>query len=204
MRIEAVLFDADGVLQTRPPTWRKVLQEIVGPGRDPDRFLADIFSAEDPALCGECDFAVGLSEVRRRWECEIPFARLLGVWTMIEVDPHVAQLIQSVRDSGVQCHLATNQEMHRARHMSETLGYRELFDREFYSCALGVAKPAPDFFSAILESTDLQPSSVLFIDDRRENVESARSLGIHGAEYSLTSGASALRGVLDDFDIHRT
>jgi putative hydrolase of the HAD superfamily len=201
MRIEAVLFDADGVLQRRPPGWRKGLQEIVGPGRDPERFLADLFRAEDPALCGESDFAPGLAEVLRRWECEIDLARMLGVWTMLEVDAHTTQVIRSVRSSGLQCHLATNQEGHRARYMSQTLGYGELFDREFYSCALGVTKPAPEFFSAVLESIDLAPASVLFIDDRRENVESARSLGIHGAEYTLTSGVSALRGVLADFDI---
>ena len=202
MRITAVLFDADGVIQRRPLGWRNALLEIVGPNRDPDRFLADIFSAEDPALCGGCDFAEGLAEVLRRCECKIPLARLLDVWTMIEVDPGVTRIIRGLRNSGVQCHLATNQEAHRARHMSEALGYRELFDREFYSYALGVAKPAAVFFSAILESIALQPDSVLFIDDRRENVESARCVGLHGAEFSLTSGASGLRRVLDGFEIH--
>ena len=77
MQIRAVLFDADGVLQKRPAGWRSVLQEIVGPNRDPDRFLADLFSAEDPALCGGCDFAEGLAGVLEQWDCRIALPQML-------------------------------------------------------------------------------------------------------------------------------
>lgn len=198
---KAVLFDADGVIQRRPRGWRDVLQEIVGPDGDADRLLASLFSAEDPALCGGLDFAEGLSDVLRRWECPVPLARLLDAWTMIEVDREATRIIRALRKEGVDCHLATNQEAHKARYMSEVLGYKDLFDREVYSCRLGVAKPAPAFFRAVVDSLRLEPGRALFIDDRRENVEAARQVGMRGAVFSLDSGADGLREVLRDFGV---
>ena len=201
MGIRTVLFDADGVLQRRPAGWRNVLQGIVGPDRDPDRFLADLFLAETPALCGGRDFADGLTEVRRRWQCRADVSGLLDVWKMIEVDQDVVRVIRGLKRNGLQCHLATNQEAYRAGHMSEALGYKRLFDREFYSCDLGVAKPSEPYFTAILASIGAEPDSVLFIDDRPENVESARGVGMHAAQFVLDSGANMLQQVLDAFGV---
>src|SRR5262245_47221007 len=197
-QLKAIVFDADGVIQRRPRRWRGTLQALIGRDGDPDRLLADIFAAENPALCGECDFAEGLSEVQRRWRCRTPLAHLLDVWTMIDVDRGVTGIIRSLRAAGIQCHLATNQEAHKARYMSEELGYRLLFDREFYSCRMGVAKPAQAFFQAIVNALAEDPNRVLFIDDRPENVDAARRVGLHGAVFSLDRGVRELRRLLRD------
>lgn len=202
--MNAVLFDADGVIQRRPAGWRDQLQSLIGTDRDPDRFLASLFSAEDPALCGGHDFAEALPEVLRRWECRVPLSRVLDVWKMIEVDRDAMRIVRTLRQTGVRCHLATNQEAHRAQHMSEMLGYRELFDREFYSCDLGAAKPSKAFFSAITDSIGEKPERILLIDDRRENVDAAHAAGIQGAVHSLAAGVDGLRKALRDFGIHAT
>jgi len=76
--------------------------------------------------------------------------------------------------------------------MSVTLGYEKLFDREFYSCRIGVAKPNPAFFARILEDTGLRAASVLFIDDRAENVLGAQSIGIHAFQFEQSEGVEAL------------
>ena len=59
-------------------------------------------------------------------------------------DDEVMRIVLSLQHAGVLCHIASNQQASRARHMSEVLNYRTLFTREFYSCALGVAKPDID------------------------------------------------------------
>jgi hypothetical protein len=100
--LKAILLDADDVIQRRPAGWPAVLQQIVGPEGDPDGFLGDVFSEEDPALYGDRDFIEALSDVRRRWNCPVPLAHLLHVWTMIDVDPHAIAVIRDLRMNGIQ------------------------------------------------------------------------------------------------------
>lgn len=90
----------------------------------------------------------------------------------------LCRLSNHYAEPGVPCHIASNQQAGRARHMSEVLDYKNLFTREFYSCALGVAKPDIAFFELVLHSLDLRGANVLFLDDRRENVEAASGLGL--------------------------
>lgn len=202
MQIRAVLFDADGVIQKRPTGWQRLLEGVVGSERDTDGFLADVFTVEDPSMTGHRDFTEGVAEVLRRWECEVALPKFLEFWTMIEVAPEITRIIRGVKEAGITCYLASNQEAYRARYMSEVLGYGDLFEREFYSCDLGVAKPDVAYFSAIVESTALSPASLLFIDDRLDNVESAREIGINAATFDLTSGVREFREVLKTFGIY--
>ena len=202
MHIEAVLFDADGVIQ-RPPERRRIkLEEVLGSTRNLDEFLADIFAAELTALEGQSNFTEALSNVLSQWKCQGNLGDALDAWTMIEVDSQIADTVRTLRRVGVTCYLATNQEPYRARYMSETLGYSDLFDREFYSCRMGVAKPAGAYFRAILGAIGVPPSRVLFLDDHQVNVDSACEVGLHAAAFTLEAGSGALYRILGEFGIH--
>jgi HAD superfamily hydrolase (TIGR01509 family) len=203
--IEAILFDADGVVQRHAVDWRDALGNVLGlTDRPLDEFLTDVFSAERPALTGQSEFAEALSEVLVRWRCHGSLGDVLRVWTMIEVEPEVVEAIQRLRRTGVACYLASNQQWHRARHMSEALRYCRLFDREFYSCAMGLSKPDPDYFRAILKEIQLPPSRVLFLDDHAINIKVARQLGLHASLFSAESGSGALYSTLREFGIYLT
>jgi len=54
----------------------------------------------------------------------------------------------------------------------------ELFDQAYFSFELGLRKPDPKIYQYVLEENNLIPSETLFVDDRIENILSARSLGI--------------------------
>ena len=103
---------------------------------------------------------------------------MLAAWTAIVVDEPVFPWIRRLRARGVRCFLATNQERHRGTAMSRDLGFAQLFEAEFYSFAMGVAKPERAFFQRILEATGIPAARVLFVDDRAENVEGARAIGL--------------------------
>lgn len=200
-RIEAVLFDADGVIQRRPRRWRETLGEVLGFTGDPEHFLAQLFAAEVTALEGQANFTEALSQVLARWKCRTTLDDALHVWTTIEVDRAITETVRALRRSGVACYLASNQEPHRARYMSEVLGYSNLFEKEFYSCRLGLMKPAPAYFRAILKDIELAASHVLFIDDHQVNVDSARGVGLYAATFNVDQGPGALHKILGDFGI---
>ncbi|KAG2043476.1 HAD-like domain-containing protein [Suillus americanus] len=55
-----------------------------------------------------------------------------------------------------------------------------LFDGIFTSAGVGERKPNLGFYKAVISSTGVDPSRTIFVDDKIENVLSARSLGMRG------------------------
>jgi putative hydrolase of the HAD superfamily len=200
--IRAILFDADGVVQRPPAQERRAWQELIGAGRDVDEFVAAVFEVEHAALEGGSDFVAGLSRLLVEWHCHGTLKEALAAWTMIEPDAGVTGIVQVLRRSGLTCCLTTNQESHRASYMSVQLGYRDLFDREFYSCRMGIAKPAPAYFRTIVDELDVSPASVLFLDDHEANVSSARKAGLNAVQFLLHSDSLNLTRTLADFGVH--
>lgn len=204
-KIEAVLFDADGVIQ-RVSSRAWDMGAVVGPEvmAKFDAFIAEVFDAETPCMTGRADFAEVLAPVLSRWEALCDARGFFDAWHQIDVDRGILDLIADLRRSGLYCALASNQEHHRASHMSERLAYAKAFDAEFYSCRLGHAKPSIRYFEAILAETGLAPHQVLFIDDRHENVEAAHLAGLHAAQFELAEigrGVEPMRALLRAFGI---
>ncbi|MEV5962215.1 HAD-IA family hydrolase [Kribbella sp. NPDC051952] len=186
----AVLWDADGVIQRPSRDWWSRLTSLV-PG-DGDAFIADLMAAERPALVGKQDFRDAVAEVLRRWDSPVSLEEALEPWRWFAAEPEVIALIGELRAAGIGCHLATNQQAFRRAIMQDERGYGEWFDHTFYSCDLGLAKPDPAYFRAILGVLDVPASSVLFIDDNEANVAGALSVGLQAEVYELSAGVPAL------------
>jgi putative hydrolase of the HAD superfamily len=192
MTIDAILFDADGVIQRTRGNWREQFAAMLGRDDDLEAFIQESYAAEKPCLTGAADFPMQLRAVLERWRSPTPVEQALQVWTNIEVHADVIELIGSLRRGGMPVHLASNQHAHRARYMSNELGYGAVFEREFYSCRVGYAKPDTAYFEHILGELKLPPERVLFIDDVEPNVVAARSVGISSVHFAANAGAAAL------------
>lgn len=194
--IAAVLFDADGVIQRASPDWREALIRLCNdPGRGSE-FLSELFAAERPCFTGELDFRAALGEVLARWGNADAVDEALEVWTQIEPEPQILEVIARLRASDVRVALASNQQRIRAKFMSERLGYADRFDDLLYSCVLGHAKPSAEYFEQALARLDLPGDAVLFLDDRENNVAAARSVGLHAELASVDDGAAGMRQLL--------
>ncbi len=53
----------------------------------------------------------------------------------------------------------------------------------FTSCYLGMAKPNPSMYRAGLDLAGVRPEQAVMIDDRAQNAEAARSVGMHAIQY---------------------
>ena len=47
-----------------------------------------------------------------------------------------------------------------------------------------MAKPEPEIYHLLLDRLRVAPEEVLFLDDKLENIEAARNLGIVGLQFS--------------------
>jgi len=86
-------------------------------------------------------------------------------------------LLAHVRRTGVKLALLSNAPEALARGIDHSVWSRH-FDRRFYSCRLGAAKPDQRAFLIVLNDLGAQPGDVLFIDDRPGNTQTARDLGM--------------------------
>jgi putative hydrolase of the HAD superfamily len=197
--VSAVLFDADGVVQRASRDWWTQLTSLVP--ADGAAFVADLMTAEKPALVGKVDFRDAAADVLRRWNSPASIEEALEPWSWFVAEPEVIGLIQSLRTVGIGCHLATNQQAYRRAIMQDERGYGALFDQTFYSCDLGLAKPDPAYFRSVLGSLQVPAPSVLFIDDNEDNVAGALSVGLRAEYYDLSAGIPALTELLRRHDL---
>ncbi|MBC7525690.1 MAG: HAD family phosphatase [Flavobacterium sp.] len=69
------------------------------------------------------------------------------------------------------------------------------FEKVFYSYEMHLRKPDPAIFNTIINKYDLSPKRTLFVDDKKENTDTAASLGLH--VWNLQVG---VEDVVDLFD----
>lgn len=62
--------------------------------------------------------------------------------------------------------------------------FLRLFDGRIVSGEVKIAKPDPHIYQLLLDTYKLNPRESLFIDDRPENVEAARKLGIEAVQFT--------------------
>lgn len=62
--------------------------------------------------------------------------------------------------------------------------FMQHFDRRFASQMLGCAKPEREIYEKVAANLGAHPKSILFFDDKQENVETAQRLGWHARVYT--------------------
>jgi putative hydrolase of the HAD superfamily len=176
MTIQAVLFDADGVL-IHPWRFARYLELQHGITPTMTRgFFDGIFG---DCLVGRADLKRVLPPFLQEWGWEDSPEQFVQTWLEVEdaVDERVAEVVRTLRRAGYVCCLATSQERYRAEYMQVEMGLGELFDRLFFSYAMGCQKPEPDFYLRVEMDLGVGGESILFWDDSERNVEAARERG---------------------------
>lgn len=203
LTVSTALFDADGVLQRTTPGWREEILSHLGTRAETegDSFLYEMFVTEAPTMTGTTDFGDALQLLLDRYGIEASVEDVLAPSTRIETDQGMLDAVAELRAAGTLCCLATNQQTRRAAHMREHLGYQEIFDEQFYSCELGLAKPDPRYFTEICLRLGVDPATVVFVDDREDNVEAARSVGLHAEVFPRDAGRTVLEALLRPYGL---
>ena len=188
---KALLLDADGVIQYPRSGWLIDMERLGGLG-----FVKEVFALEETTLTGRVDLRELIDDVLQRRGRSCSPEDILGIWHEIEPDERMLSLIRRVRQTGLTTVLATNQQSYRGGHMQREMNYDEFFDAAFYSFEVGLAKPDPAYFWHILDSLELEPAEVVFVDDKPENVAGARSIGIRAEVFRWTDTFGDLRSRL--------
>ncbi len=193
-----MLFDADGVIQGTRADWMEELTAWAGSRTE--EFLLAVSAADIACLTG-ADFGAAMREVLRQFEITAPLEDVIDRQFGIEVRQPMVAAVRAVRDLGLRCGLATNQQNLRGAYMRGSLGFEKIFDEQFYSFEIGFAKPEAGYFRTIMDRIDAAPDRVLFIDDHAGNIAGAREVGIHSELFPSDGGVAALTPILARYGI---
>lgn len=95
----------------------------------------------------------------------------------VGADPEMFALIEELKEKKIQTGLLSNIN-DRYTKLIRDFGFYDPFKPCLLSCEIGLEKPHPEAYSALLEAIQLAPDEIVFIDDKTENVEAAKKMGI--------------------------
>ena len=83
--------------------------------------------------------------------------------------------------------------------MSHSSDWTSIFDRVFPSALVGERKPHLGCYRRVISEMQLEPQTTVFVDDKLDNVASARSLGMHGIVFDNQANVfRQLRNIFGD------
>ena len=109
------------------------------------------------------------------------------------VDPVMLEWVGRVRASGMKTAILSNMGEDLLAYMREHFNWLDRFHHLTWSCELNLIKPMAAIYEHTLEQLNVRADEALFLDDRAENVEGARAVGIHAL---LFRGAQNLQADL--------
>lgn len=176
------MMDVDGVLVHGRPEdgrhWSTSLHEDLG--LHPHDLHREFFAVHwEDVVLGRATLEDSLAPVLQRIAPLLSPELLISYWLERDsrLNLNLLQELTRIRATGLQIHLATNQEHRRARYLMDTLALAHHVEGIHYSAGLGVRKPFRGFFDQVTATVTLPPCEILLVDDSLENIRGAEAAG---------------------------
>jgi len=105
----------------------------------------------------------------------------IAIW--MRANPVMMEWVRGLKAQGLKIAVLSNMPIEISTHMRHHAPWFGDFDYVCFSAEVKLAKPEAAIFHACLKVVGSQPEQCLFIDDRAENVEAARALGMHAVKF---------------------
>ncbi len=104
--------------------------------------------------------------------------------SILKINQHIVDFIQSNRNK-YHFALLSNSSADFVRPILNKYQLEGLFEHVFISSELRLVKPNQDIFWTAVQSLQTTPENCIMIDDKAENIEGAKSIGMGGIVYSI-------------------
>jgi 2-haloacid dehalogenase len=184
--LAAVVFDLGGVLIDWNP--RHLYRQLFADPDEMEDFLAHVCTV---SWHRQHDLGAGIEDSCRQLADRHPgYQDMIMAWAERgeemaagQFDEAVA-VLEELKATGTRCYALSNMEAETFPIRFERFGFMKSFDGCVISGIEGIAKPDERIFEVLLQRYDLDPAAILFVDDTRLNVDSARALGMRALHYS--------------------
>ena len=196
-KVKAVLFDIGGIFLDWDP--RHLYRKVFDDEERMEWFLGHICTAKwHMAHDQGYPMAPSCAELARRhpeWAAEITAWSDRSEEMVAGVIDDAISVLAELTATGMPCYALTNMEAETYPLRVARYEFFSLFDGIVVSGFEGTAKPNPAIFHIVVGRFGLSPAHTLFVDDRLENVDVARSCGFQVHHYH---GPKSLQATLAD------
>lgn len=105
---------------------------------------------------------------------------LKNIGTVAREYDHSVPLMRSLKAHGYGIYLLSNYGVTPFKYARENMKFFDEVDGMIISHEVGVIKPEPRIYELLFEKYGLVPEECVFIDDRADNVEAAKNMGMKG------------------------
>jgi putative hydrolase of the HAD superfamily len=131
---------------------------------------------------------------------ELTMEQLIGFWQeAFTLNPDGFALFKELKAQGCPIHFLSNLAWHNMEAIRRN--WPDFFDQStesFFSYELGFHKPDERIYRAALEHLDAKPEECFFLDDKPQNVDGARAVGMNAHLFSAEN-LPAIRGAISEF-----
>jgi len=106
----------------------------------------------------------------------------IAIW--MRANPVMMEWVRSLKAHGLKIAVLSNMPIEISTYMRQHAPWFRDFDYVCFSAEVHLAKPEPAIFQACLKVVGSKPEECLFLDDRAENVEAARALGMRALQFT--------------------
>jgi len=204
--IRNIIFDLGGVILNINPQLTVDAFRNLG--------WKDFYEANNQSLCkklfynleqGSSSPEVFRDNVRRKIVNQNDDAEIDKAWTamILDIPADRVRYLEKLKTSYRIFLLSNTNEIHRMkfhRDFEADFGYSfyDLFERNFYSHEMGLRKPDPQIYLEAMAEANLIPGETLFIDDMKENIDAALTLGMKVLHIQPGTLMENLPGYLED------
>ncbi|MCU1317940.1 MAG: HAD-superfamily hydrolase subfamily variant 3 [Candidatus Acidoferrum typicum] len=186
-QIGAVVLDYGEVLCSRPSP--DALVDMAGMfGIDAEKFLAIYRSSRNPYDRGDLTADAYWAGLARRAGVTIDSQaieklRRLDVQMWSNINQEMTEWLARIHSGGFRTAILSNMQTDMAAHARRKFDWLRYIDHQVFSCEVRSIKPHPAIYQHTLAQLDVPQTEVLFVDDREENIQAARALGICGIRF---------------------
>jgi len=95
-----------------------------------------------------------------------------------EVNEKVEQLAKNLRQKGYKIGVCSNNFPTRIRELDKKFNFLQNFDIHIFSYEVGYMKPDTKIFQVLIDKSGMNPSQIIYSDDKEDKIQWAKSLWI--------------------------
>ncbi|OGQ11519.1 MAG: hypothetical protein A2026_02170 [Deltaproteobacteria bacterium RBG_19FT_COMBO_46_12] len=188
--IEVILFDLGNVIL--PFNHYQIAEKLYRFTRDkefqdPQKIFSFLFDIQGGAIndldIGKVSPSDFFQSIQTTLDLSISFDEFVPLWSDIFVeDREVSQIILALKERK-RLGLLSNTDSLHFNYILSKFPIIRIFDKWILSYEVGFKKPAIEIFQTAMKWASVEPKKILFIDDIKEYVDVAVSLGMHGIHF---------------------
>lgn len=97
--------------------------------------------------------------------------------------PQTWEFVKDLKKRGYHVYILSNAPTHFAEH-ADFYEITKEFEGIVFSAVIEMSKPNPDIYQYLFDTYHLNPKECFFLDDKKENIETGRRLGMDGIVFT--------------------